>query len=154
MTGEYDVTLATANDAAEISSLSRDAIEHGLPWRWTRYRIARSIADASVNVVVAREQGHLLGFAIMKYGEDEAHVLLLAVQPAYRRKGVGSALMSWLEATARVAGINLIRLEARACNDAARSFYRSHGFIELGMRERYYHGVEDAVRMAKDLWLA
>jgi ribosomal-protein-alanine N-acetyltransferase len=66
---------------------------------------------------------------------------------------VGSALLSWLEATARVAGINLIRLETRARNGVAISFYREHGFEVLGLCKSYYQGVEDAVRMAKDLWL-
>jgi ribosomal protein S18 acetylase RimI-like enzyme len=79
--------------------------------------------------------------------------VLLAVHPAHRRKGVGSALLSWLEATTRVAGMNLIRLEARTQNSEAIAFYHRHGFEELGLRRGYYQGVEDAVRMAKDLWL-
>jgi ribosomal-protein-alanine N-acetyltransferase len=153
MIAEYEVRLAVPADARAISELSRDAIEHGLPWSWTARRVARSIAEKSTNVIVVRQNGRLLAFAIMQYGEDEAHVALLAVHPAHRRRGVGTALMSWLEATTRVAGIDLIRLEARARNIEAISFYRKHGFKELGLRKGYYQGAEDAVYMAKDLWL-
>jgi ribosomal-protein-alanine N-acetyltransferase len=153
MIAEYEIRLAVPGDALAISELSRDAIEHGLPWNWTPRRVAKSIAASATNVAVVRQGDTLVGFAIMEYGDEEAHVVLFAVHPAYRRKGVGSQLLSWLEATTRVAGIDLIRLEARAQNAAAISFYRKHGFKELGLRKGYYLGVEDAVRMAKDLWL-
>ena len=151
MIDQYDIHLAAASDATAISELSRDTIERGLPWSWTPRRVARSIRDRSTNVVVAQQARGLFGFAIMKYDEEEAHLLLLAVQAAQRRKGVGSALLAWLEATVSVAGIAIVRLETRASNDEARSFYRHHGFEEVGLHEGYYQGVEDAMRMAKDL---
>jgi len=147
----YDISLARPAHALEIAQLSRDAIEYDLPWRWTQGRVMRSIRDAATNVVVARRDGELLGFAVMKYGEDEAHVLLLAVRAAQRRSGLGSALLAWLEATASVAGIRTIRLEARAANAAARAFYRRHGFEESGVSPRYYEDAEDGVRMVKHL---
>jgi ribosomal-protein-alanine acetyltransferase len=153
MITEYEVKLAVPGDAVAISELSRDAIEYGLSWNWTPPRVTRSIADSATNVTVVRHGDSLVGFAIMVYGEEEAHIVLLAVHPAYRRKGVASTLLSWLETTTRIAGIDLIRLEARAQNAAARSFYRKHGFKELELRKGYYEGVEDAIRMAKDLWV-
>ncbi|HJW11084.1 MAG TPA: GNAT family N-acetyltransferase, partial [Albitalea sp.] len=107
--------------------------------------------DASTNVAVARRDGALLGFAIMQYGDEDAHLLLLAVRAAQRRQGVGKALLAWLETTARVAGIALIRLETRASNMGGRLFYSVHGFSETGLHEGYYQGVEDAMRMAKRL---
>jgi ribosomal-protein-alanine N-acetyltransferase len=153
MIAEYEIRLASLADAADISSLSRDAIEHGLAWSWTPRRVAQCIADPSTNVAVARRQGGLLGFAIMSYGDEDAHMQLFAVHPAYRRQGLGSALLSWLEETARVAGMARIRLEARAKNEEARSFYRHRGFVETGFRKGYYQGVEDAVRMTRNLRL-
>lgn len=151
MITEHAVTLAQRADASDIAALSREAIEHGLAWSWTARRVLKSMNDASTNVIVARRQTDLLGFAIMKYADDEAHLLLLAVHAALRRAGVGSALLTWLETTARVAGLGLIRLEARATNAAARSFYRDHGFREVGLYEGYYQGVEDAVRLVKKM---
>jgi ribosomal-protein-alanine N-acetyltransferase len=151
MISNCEVTLALPADAVVIAELSRDAIEHGLGWSWTPRRVLRSLRDASTNVAVARRDGALLGFAIMKYGDEDAHLMLLAVRAAQRRQGVGKALLAWLEATARVAGMALIRLETRANNEAARLFYGIHGFSETGLHEGYYQGVEDAMRMAKRL---
>jgi len=145
----YEITLAQAADAREIAELSRDAIERGLSWRWTERRVLRASRDEATNVVVARRDGVLLGFAIMQYGDDEAHISLLAVRSSQHRSGLGSALLAWLEATAGVAGIGAIRLETRAGNAAAKAFYRRHGFTECGSSPGYYEDVEDAVRMVK-----
>lgn len=147
----YEITLAQTADAASIAALSRDAIERGLSWRWTERRVLRAIADPATNVVVARRDGELLGFAIMQYGDEDAHISLFAVRAAQRRAGLGSALLGWLETTAAVAGMRSIRLEARAGNAAGKSFYRRHGFAESGSSPGYYEDVEDAVRMVKPL---
>lgn len=151
MITESDINLAVPADAVAIAALSRRAIEHGLDWRWTPQRVMNSMADAETNVVVARRGADVLGFAIMSYATEDAHVLLLATQPRCRRQGVGSALLAWLEATARVAGIHKVYLEARSDNAGARAFYQHHGFTEVARRPGYYQGVEDAVRMAKSL---
>lgn len=151
MITQFDITLAHAGDAKPIAELSRDTVERGLAWRWTTRRVGRSIRDMATNVVVARQNGYFLGFAIMKYEEEAAHLLLLAVQPAHRRKRVASALLTWLESTVQVAGIATVQLETRARNAAALSFYRRHGFRHAGLQAGYYDGVEDAVRMVKDM---
>jgi [ribosomal protein S18]-alanine N-acetyltransferase len=147
----YAISLAVSADVQRIAALSRDTIEQGLEWSWTPRRVLKSVADAATNVAVARAGSRFVGFTIMKYADEEAHLLLLAVDAAHRRRGVGSALIAWLEATARVAGIGLISLEARASNTAARAFYNQLGYREVGLLEGYYRGVEDAVRITKDL---
>jgi ribosomal protein S18 acetylase RimI-like enzyme len=59
-------------------------------------------------------------------------------------------LLDWLESTATAAGIELIFLETRAANSAARGFYAARGYRELAILPRYY-GSEDALRIGKDL---
>ena len=142
------IRLAVQSDALRISELSRDAIEYGLAWSWTPHRVRASMRDASTNVAVAGTQ-ELLGFGIMKYGDDDAHLLLLAVVGAQRRHRIGTALLQWLEASASVAGMRAIHLELRRGNAAARAFYARHGYAQTGCIPGYYQGVEDAVQMAK-----
>ena len=148
------IALATGADASVIANLSRDVIEQGLGWSWTAPRVLKALRDEATNVIVARRHGEVAGFAIMKYGDDTAHIVLLAVTAAQRRCGIGSALLRWLESTARTAGINTIQLEARANNHEARAFYQQLGFNEIGVRVSYYRGVEDAVRFEKVLLIA
>ncbi len=154
MIGRHTVQPATRGQAAAIAAMSRDLIERGLGWSWTLRRVIGSIDDPATNVVVATDGGRLLGFAIMKYRDDDAHLLLLAVQSAVARRGVGRSLVDWLEASALAAGIGQVCLEARAGNASARRFYRRLGYREVQHLPGYYHGEEAAVRLDKDLWAA
>jgi ribosomal-protein-alanine N-acetyltransferase len=152
MVSEHHIRMAERADAAPIARMSRDLIERGLGWSWTAPRVLRSLLDVHSNVIVAPAPGAgLAGFGIMKYRDEEAHLLLLAVDPPQRRRGLGAALVRWLEASAQVAGIATIYLEARACNGAARAFYRQLGYREIQQVEGYYSGREASVRLARDL---
>ena len=153
MIDNLGLRLATLDDAAAIARMSRDLIEQGLGWSWTTPRVLRSVHSADTNVVLALEDQRLAGFAIMKYLDAEAHLLLLAVQPGTQRRGVGTALTRWVEGSALAAGIGQVYLEARAGNHAARRFYQRLGYVELLSLPGYYQGREAAVRMARDLWL-
>src|SRR5215207_8770422 len=99
------IRFATRADGLGIAEMSRDFIEHGLGWSWTRERILRSLRHRDTNAIVAVREADRAGFGIMKYGDEEAHLLLLAVKPAHRRCGVGSAMVEWLERCAEVAGV-------------------------------------------------
>jgi ribosomal-protein-alanine N-acetyltransferase len=146
------IRLATSDEAEAIAAMSRDLIENGLGWSWTAARVRRAIADRETNVAVAADAiGAMLGFGIMQYGEQTAHLLLLAVRPLAGRRGLGSALVDWLERSATVAGIGEIVLEARVSNVTARAFYRRLGYQEVRVLQGYYGGREASVRLAKDL---
>jgi ribosomal-protein-alanine N-acetyltransferase len=152
MIAHCDVRLAAPSDASAIAVMSRDFVELGLGWRWTPARVLNSIRDTATNVAVAYDKADLVGYGIMKYGDEEAHLNLLAVKPPWRRQGIGAAIVSWLEHSALTAGIGAIYLEARSANVQAREFYKKLGYTEMALAPRYYWGREDAVRIAKDLW--
>ncbi len=104
MITNYEITLARLSDAETIASLSKDAIERGLSWSWTPQRVLRSLRDAATNTIVAREPGIIAGFAIMKYRDEDAHLLLMAVHSSRRRQGVASALLDLAEGHCRSRG--------------------------------------------------
>ncbi len=154
MISQHAIRLATADDAPRIGAMSRDLIEQGLRWRWTPARIRDCIRSRTTNVAVAPAAHGLAGFAIMEYHDDEAHLALLGVDPSHRRRGIASALIAWHEHAALTAGIGTVYVEARADNAETRAFYRKLGYSEVQRVGRYYDGVEDAIRLAKDLWAA
>ena len=143
------IRFATREDALCIAEMSRDHIEQGLGWSYTRERILRNLRHRDTNAIVAVRDGARAGFAIMKYGDEEAHLVLLAIDPDHRRCGIGSELVDWLERSAQVAGIARITLEARASNDAARAFYGRLGYEQSQLLPGYYGGRETSVRMTK-----
>jgi hypothetical protein len=87
----------------------------------------------------------------MHFGDDIAHLNLLAVDSRWQRRGLGRRLIQWLELSAITAGAFTLCLEVRAHNPVALLFYRELGFDEAGRVPRYYSGREDALRLTKDL---
>ncbi len=143
--------LARPGEAREIAEMSRDAIERGLGWSWTPARVHRFITGRENSVVVARRGSELAAFAIMQFGDEVAHLNLLAVAEAHRRQGIGRRLLHWLETTAVAAGVFRIDLELRAGNAGARAFYERLGFVCRGEVPGYYQGRETALRMSRGL---
>jgi ribosomal-protein-alanine N-acetyltransferase len=148
---EVTIRLARPDDAQDIALMSRDLIESGLGWSWTRARVSRSISNRDTLSVAMCRGTRLIAFAIMFFGDEHAHLNLLAVRPEFQRLGLGTRLIRWLEESAHVAGIRAIHLEVRARNQHARRFYRRLGFLEMALLPKYYRGVEAAVWMARDL---
>jgi ribosomal protein S18 acetylase RimI-like enzyme len=143
--------LACAQDAQAMASLSRDLIETGLAWRYSPQRVAGLIAEAATAALVACDGPQLLGFAVMQFGDERAHVSLLCVQTARQRCGIARRMLEWLLESAYVAGIASIHLELRADNEPARMFYRASGFSETILVPGYYEGRFAARRMVRVL---
>jgi ribosomal-protein-alanine N-acetyltransferase len=148
---DHRLEPARVTDAALLAVMSQRFVESGLVPAWSAARIRWHTRHPESVVLTARIRVAPIGFAIMRYGEDIAHLNLLAVDPAYRRRGVGRSLLRWLEETALTAGTFIIGLELRAGNEAARAFYRALGYRELGEIPGYYQGVESALRMVRDV---
>jgi len=156
------IRIAEPRDAQAIVTMSRDFIESGLGWKYDAARVMRAMRDRETLAAVACEgaktgtaKGAVAGFAIMEFGDERAHLVLLAVRPSHRRLGIGQRLLDWLLESARVAGMASIHLELRAGNDAARRFYRAMGFYETVLVPGYYRSgegrKEGALRMLRVL---
>ncbi len=142
---------ATVGDAKAIAHLSRDLIETGLGWSWTPERVTRAIQDRNTLTVIACERDRVVAFAIMFFGDEHAHLSLLAVQPSHQRQGLGRQMMAWMMDAISVAGVATVHLELRTSNYTARRFYRALGFTETAYIPGYYRGREMALRMVKAL---
>ena len=148
---DIELGFADSGDAGRLARLARDLIEAGLGWGYRAQRIAELIADPDTVTLVARDRGNLVGFAVMRFGDERAHLILLAIEPAHQRRGVARRMIEWLVDSARVAGMASVHVELRAGNAAAFAFYRSLGFVETFRVPGYYRGRETAVRMLRML---
>jgi ribosomal-protein-alanine N-acetyltransferase len=90
--------------------------------------------------------GDVVGFCSMWRVHDEIHINNLAVLPAYRRRGIGAALLTRVLAEAPRLGAVRALLEVRRSNVEAQRLYERFGFTVAGVRREYYsHPVEDAI---------
>lgn len=143
---------AAAADVRAVAVLTARSI----PTAWSEASLTAELADPNARSIVANVAGAgapqgPVGYLLAHRIVDELHVLLLAVEPAWRRRGIASALVGQALAEARRAGLRAALLEVRAGNEAACALYRGFGFREVGRRRRYYEDGEDAVLLTLTL---
>ncbi len=147
-----EIRLAKPSHGDTMARMSRRLIEIGLPWWcWTPKRVHKAIRSPDTIAIVARTGKKMIGFGVMYFGDENAHLNLLAVEPAYRRRRIGHDMVQWLEESCSVAGILSVSLEVRANNVAAIRFYRSLGYEKGELIPQYYCGQEAALRMTHHL---
>lgn len=100
--------------------------------------------------LVAMDEDKLAGYIGSQSVLGESDMMNLAVEPAYRRQGIGRQLVESLIA-ALAAENHCLTLEVRASNEPAIRLYETMGFLQVGRRPRYYQRPpEDALILRKD----
>lgn len=128
--------MTEAFDPAYGEAWNRGQVESALLLGSAHYRlIAASGAEPLPGVPVA-------GFALVRTLFDEDELLLFAVRPAHRGRGLGRALLDQVLADARGRGSRRVLLEMRRGNSAER-LYRACGFTQVGLRPDYYRGANN-----------
>ena len=94
----------------------------------------------------------VIGYTVVWYAATECELGNLAVAPQQRCRGVGRSLLEWTLRKAKERGAERVFLEVRVSNRVAQDLYRSRGFVQVGLRRRYYRApTEDARVMCLDL---
>ena len=97
--------------------------------------------------VVARRDQRLVGYAGAMFVVGDAHVTNIAASPEQRRRGVATRLLAELAWEAIRRDCQALTLEVRSSNTGAQALYRAFGFAPVGVRQKYYENVEDAIVM-------
>jgi ribosomal-protein-alanine N-acetyltransferase len=133
-------------DSEALSAICRQSHE-AAQWPKEAYEQAHSSGQI---VLVAHSNAKICGFLVARITGDEAEILNTAVDPAHRRNGIGSLLLTAAISTARAHNAKNIYLEVRESNRAAIAFYVKHGFAKASERRAYYTSpTENAVVMKK-----
>jgi ribosomal-protein-alanine N-acetyltransferase len=121
------------------------------PWSAQSFARELSLPFSKTIVCVVNDSTReaVVGYLCRWLVADECHILNIAVDPRFRRHGVGEILMSEVIAEAIAKGATLISLEVRRSNLPARHLYRKCGFEDRRIRRRYYEGREDAIVMER-----
>lgn len=90
------------------------------------------------------------GFVVYRIAADEAEIITIGVNPDFRRNGIASAMIGIIEKTLKNQAVKKLFLEVASNNIPAQKLYESMGFKTVGLRPKYYDGV-DAILMSKDI---
>jgi ribosomal-protein-alanine N-acetyltransferase len=137
---------ARAADAEAIAAL----LASSLPDPWSAATIAESLAHGCRGLV-AEEESAVTGVVLLQLASVEAEILQVAVTPSRRRAGTGRLLVRAALGLAAARGAEAVFLEVRPHNAAAIALYRAEGFVEAGLRPRYYANGDDALILRRDL---
>lgn len=142
---DVEITDMSTKDLGLVLALEREIF----PSPWTADFFKHELSSHETFYLVARVGTEPVGYMGAHILGHEVHVTNLAVAPAWRRRGIGSAML--LESVSRGLrmGSRWLTLEVREGNMKALEFYRKFGFRELGLRRGYYPDTgEHAVIMA------
>ena len=90
------------------------------------------------------------GFIVYRIAVDEAEIITIGVNPDFRRNGIASAMIEIIEKNLKNQGVKKLFLEVASNNMPAQKLYENMGFKTVGLRPKYYDGV-DAILMSKDI---
>ncbi|ANB57003.1 ribosomal-protein-alanine acetyltransferase [Anoxybacillus sp. B7M1] len=142
---EINFRTMTLNDIDDVLAIEKASFT--LPWSREAF-YNELVHNQYAKYVVMEHNGHMIGYCGMWVVIDEAHITNVAVLPEYRGKKLGEALMRMMMETARQLGAITMTLEVRVSNHVAQSLYRKLGFLNGGIRKKYYpDNQEDALVM-------
>ena len=128
--------MAAAFDPAFGEAWSRRQVEDALLLGQCHYHLIATTGTEPA------EHQPAAGFALLRQTCDEAELLLFAIMPDQRRRGLGAQLLARLMAAARARGTTRMLLEMRRGNPAE-ALYRAQGFELVGLRPQYYRGANN-----------
>jgi [ribosomal protein S18]-alanine N-acetyltransferase len=133
---EADVPAVVAIDASSLGSSA-----------WDDAQVRDELQRSWAHLWVVRDGDTPIAFLATWHVADELHVLNIATDERFRRRGYARGLLRHALGFAVERRVRLVLLEVRRSNRAAIGLYRSFGFVAMGLRERYYSDDEDAVEM-------
>ena len=141
MPGDLDAVMAI-----ELKSFST-------PWTDTMFLSEMRQGPGSQLLVARLEKrpATIVGYVGYRAVLDEMHIMIIAVAPAWRRRGIARHMLSQAMGRARQADCARAILEVRASNLSAQQLYYRLGFAPVGVRPKYYtHPSEDALILWRD----
>ena len=126
-------------DLPDVMVAMADAFDPEFGEAWTEAQCAGVLAMPGSWLLIARRGSDPVGFAMLRTIVREAELLLIAVRPGERRRGVARRLLDHVIAEAEQRDVAALHLEVREGNPAA-ALYRAAGFQQVGTRRDYYRG--------------
>ncbi|HUQ82535.1 MAG TPA: ribosomal protein S18-alanine N-acetyltransferase [Gemmatimonadaceae bacterium] len=144
------IRLARRDDVDDIAAIEKRAFSD--PWSANSFRAL--FGNPLVHFALAEEApaGRIVGYVVAWFVVDEAEIANLAVADDARRAGVGATLLDHAIGAAQQRHCQVVFLEVRESNAAARALYASRGFQVAGRRLKYYRKpVEDALVLRRGM---
>lgn len=146
---EFEIDYMKEDDIREVLKIERASFS--MPWSRTMFMEELKRQGGRSCSLVARYDGKVIGYIMTWIVLDEAHIINIAVDPEYRRKGIAKTLISRTLDYAKSEKAKRATLEVRVSNISAQNLYEKLGFKKVAIRRRFYpDNHEDAYLMCME----
>ncbi len=141
------VREAVPGDADTIAWLNAAAMGYDYPKEKTAAQLKALLDSGRDKILVAEAEGRVVGYLHLQdydllYSDHMKNVMGIAVDPACRRRGIGSALLAAGEDWACSTGASGVRLVSGESRKGAHAFYRSLGYegskMQLNLKKAFF----------------
>lgn len=137
-----DMTLADYEQIKEQLMIEFDDF-------WTPNMLKSELLSENRKYIVAKIEKEIIGFAGVMFSPPELEIMNIVTKKTERNKGIGMLLLEKIIKIAKENRIEEIMLEVNEKNVPAIHLYEKAGFQRIGLRKKYYHGLENAILMSK-----
>lgn len=137
----FEIREATTADIDDVMAVMNDAFDPRFGEAWNAGQCLSMMSLPGTFLLIARNGGKPVGFALNRQIVDEVELLLLAVATADRRQGTARRLIDAVRQFALERGASRVHLEVRD-NNPAYFLYVNAGFSLVGRRVGYYRGAD------------
>ena len=137
------ITDMKVSDLQEITGI----YDTDFPNSWKISTLESELNNSSSQYIVARLDYEIVGFAGLWYSIDDVHITNIVVKNKYRNMRIGNELLKRLIEIVEEKGKKCLTLEVNTKNIYAQKLYNKYNFKTLGIRKKYYNGIDDAYIM-------
>lgn len=118
---------------------------------WTEGILKSELENENSKYIVAKENNEIVGFAGIIITPIDVEITNIVTRKNKRKKGIGKALLEKIIEMAKQTEHETISLEVNEKNSIAIHLYERCGFEKIGIRKKYYNGIDNAIIMTKVL---
>ena len=149
-----EIVIGSAIDVPTIMPIMADAFDAAYGEGWTAAQCLATLGLPDCQLLLARNNDEVCGFAITRWVLDSEELLMIGVAPQFQRQKVGASILTDIVQRAKGANRTMLFLEVRDGNPA-HDFYCRSGFTPIGRRKNYYKSTiglsPDAITMSLGL---
>lgn len=118
---------------------------------WNSSILKSELESENSKYIVAKENNEIIGFAGIIVTPVDVEITNIVTKKSKRKKGIGKSLLDKLIEMAKELKSETISLEVNEKNNIAIHLYEKCGFEKVGLRKKYYNGIDNAIIMTKIL---
>lgn len=140
------LNLKISNMTLDDLELIKPILQKDFDEFWNYEILEEEIVNTNSSYFVAKSSNLIVGFAGVKKILDEANIMNIVTKKDYRNNGIATSLLNQLIIFSKKT-CNSITLEVNENNKTAIHLYEKFGFKNVGIRKKYYSGIDNAIIM-------